>query len=389
MNTILRKIFYSGLIGISLFEILNVYFIMPFPGSQEIRSIDIAYFLYSSRWYFRILFALMISAGAVNAFKTDKKWLPSVFLIIAAGVIYLFNFRMVADSMFKQPKNPVFVQKGENRVNDSSLVLCVYQNGEAKGYPLAFMAYHHQVQDTVGGKPLIITYCNVCRTGRVYEPIVNGHHEVFRLVGMDHFNAMFEDATSKSWWRQSTGEAITGPLKGKQLPEVESMQLTIKKLFELYPTAYIMQSDKASAIRYDTLRKFERGKSISKLTRSDTLSWERKSWIVGIEIGSAGKAYDWITLKQQKIINDTIGIDPVLIAITSDGESFVTFRRPEKSINFTIKNDTLYSNGLIYDLTGRCLNDPTQKLTIVKAYQEFWHSWRTFHPNSVRYEKAN
>lgn len=389
MHTILRKIFYSGLIGISLFEILNVYFIMPFPGSQEMRSIDIAYFLYSSRWYFRILFALMISAGAINAFKTDKKWLPSVFMIIALGIIYLFNFKMVADSMFKQPKNLVFSQKSENRVNDSSLVVCVYQNGVAKGYPVQFIAYHHQIQDTVGGIPLIITYCNVCRTGRAYEPIVNGHHEVFRLVGMDHFNAMFEDATSKSWWRQSTGEAITGPLKGKQLPEVESMQLTIKKLFELYPTAYIMQSDKASAIRYDTLRKFERGKSISKLTRSDTLSWERKSWIVGIEIGSAGKAYDWITLKQQKIINDTIGIDPVLIAITSDGESFVAFRRPEKSINFTIKNDTLYSNGLIYDLTGRCLNDPTQKLTIVKAYQEFWHSWRTFHPNSVRYEKAN
>ena len=110
-------------------------------------------------------------------------------------------------------------------------------NGIVKAYPIRFMSYHHQVQDTVGGMPLIITYCNVCRTGRAFLPVVRGQHERFRLVGMDHYNAMFEDATTGSWWRQSTGEAVAGPLKGQVLPEAESMQLTVKKLFELYPDA--------------------------------------------------------------------------------------------------------------------------------------------------------
>ena len=44
MNHLYKKFFYSGIIGISLFEILNVFFIMPMPGSQEIKSINIAYF---------------------------------------------------------------------------------------------------------------------------------------------------------------------------------------------------------------------------------------------------------------------------------------------------------------------------------------------------------
>ena len=39
----------------------------------------------------------------------------------------------------------------------------------------------------------MVTYCTVCRTGRVFSPIVEGQPETFRLVGMDHFNAMFED----------------------------------------------------------------------------------------------------------------------------------------------------------------------------------------------------
>ena len=58
----MKKVFYLGLIGLFLFEIANVYFIMPMPGSQEVNSLDVAYFLYTWRWFFRVLFILMILA---------------------------------------------------------------------------------------------------------------------------------------------------------------------------------------------------------------------------------------------------------------------------------------------------------------------------------------
>ncbi len=111
------------------------------------------------------------------------------------GISYLFNFVMNAESMFAQPEVLTFKSKEENKLNDSTIVIGVEYNGEAKAYPMRFLTYHHQVQDVVGGKSLIVTYCSVCRTGRVFEPIVKGKHETFRLVGMDHFNAMFEDDT--------------------------------------------------------------------------------------------------------------------------------------------------------------------------------------------------
>ena len=38
-----RTIFYLGLIGLALFELAKVYFIMPMPGSQRIKSLDAAY----------------------------------------------------------------------------------------------------------------------------------------------------------------------------------------------------------------------------------------------------------------------------------------------------------------------------------------------------------
>jgi len=294
----MEKLFYIGLCGIILFEILNVYFIMPMPGSQRMDSLDIAYFLYSYRWFFRILFGVLIAAGSVNVIRTGHNWLPAASLVAAMVIIYFFNFIMTADQMFKQPQKINFKNRDENILNDSILVIGVEYNGEVKAYPIRFIAYHHQVQDMVGGKPVIVTYCNVCRTGRVFEPIVKGRYEKFRLVGMDHFNAMFEDATTKSWWRQATGEAVTGSLKGEVLPQVESIQLTLHKLFQLYPHTLVMQPDEASKTRYDSLGRFELGKSISSLTRTDSLSWKDKSWVIGISVGSESKAYDWNLLKK-------------------------------------------------------------------------------------------
>jgi hypothetical protein len=262
----------------------------------------------------------------------------------------------------------------------------VVNNGKTKGYPIQFLVYHHQVQDTVGGKPLLVTYCSVCRTGRVYEPQVKGHPEKFRLVGMDHFNAMFEDLTTRSWWRQVTGEAVTGPLKGESLPEVASEQLTIKKLFELHPDALIMQADAGSLTRYDSLRKFEQGLSEGSLTRTDSLSWKNKSWVIGVEIGSAEKAFDWNQLKNQHIINDKIGDKPFFLALSDDAKSFAAFERPMETENFTIKNDTLLSNGVAYDFSGHSIMANSQDLKPISAYQEFWHSWKTFHPGTERYQ---
>ena len=224
----MKKLFWLGLTGLLLFEMANVYFIMPMPGSQQMNSIDVAYFLYKWRWVFRGLFGLMIIIGLFRArWHRRWKWALIIPIGILLAVIYMANFNMAADAMFKQPKEFVLANAAENKVDSNRLVIGVVVNGEAKAYPIRFLGYHHHVQDIVGGKPILVTYCTVCRTGRVFEPIVNGKRETFRLVGMDHFNAMLEDATTKSWWQQATGEAIAGKLKGEQLPEVLSTQTSL------------------------------------------------------------------------------------------------------------------------------------------------------------------
>ncbi|MEX1241635.1 MAG: DUF3179 domain-containing (seleno)protein [Cyclobacteriaceae bacterium] len=378
----MKMLFYIGLPGLALFEILNVYFIMPMPGSQQFNSIDVAYFLYTYRWFFRIVFGLMILGGSVSAFSIKKKWIPIVALLPVLAIAYTFNFRMTADHMFLQPETIVFKSRAENTLTDGSLVVAVSHNMEAKAYPIRYIQYHHQVRDTIAGRHIMVTYCNVCRTGRVFEPVVDGKLESFRLVGMDHFNAMFEDETTKSWWRQATGEAVTGPLKGKALAEVESNQYTLNKFFSLHPFGKVMQAEAASQESYDTLGRFEKGKSEGKLTRTDSLSWKDKSWVLGIQIDGKSKAYDWIQLKELKVLNDRVGNTPIVIAIVSDEQSFAAFKR-DNDKHFILRNDSLIGSQKSYDLLGRSTDG--SNLQPIKIYQEFWHSWKQFHPDTEVY----
>jgi len=377
----MKKYFWLGLIALLLFEIANVYFIMPMPGSQQMNSIDLAYFLYKWRWIFRGLFAAMIFIGLFRS-QWKRKWLLFFPIAIVAIVIYMANFKMAADAMFKQPKQLLLVSAASNKVDSNRLVLGVSINGEAKAYPIRFLGYHHHIQDTVGGKPIMVTYCTVCRTGRVFEPVVNGKKEKFRLVGMDHFNAMLEDATTKSWWRQVTGEAITGKLKGQQLPEVYSTQTSLADWLQLNPTSLIMQADTSFIKSYDSSFKFESGASRSKLTGTDSLSWKDKSWVIGVKAGKERKAYDWNQLKKEKLIQDKIGSVPVLIVLSKNEKSFFAFERPSENATFSLNGDTLLFNNYKLRIDGKGI-DTAFSLKPLPASQEFWHSWRTFNPGTL------
>jgi len=261
-------------------------------------------------------------------------------------------------------------------------VVGVVRNGEARAYPVQFIGYHHQVQDTVGGEPVLITFCTVCRTGRAWSPVVDGNVERFRLVGMDHFNAMLEDRTTGSWWRQATGEAVTGTRKGRALTEIPSQQLSLATWLELYPMSRIMQPDPALQSKYNASVDYETGASKSALTGTDTSSWHDKSWVVGITVHGESRAYDWNRLKREHLVHDVLGGEPILVVLAADNVSYFAFTRPDFVTHFQLRRDSLIAGDIGYGLSGR---GAAGTLASVQASQEFWHSWLEFHPKTSRY----
>src|ERR1700722_5440838 len=143
---------------------------------------------------------------------------------------------------------------------------------------------------------------------------------------MDHFNAMFEDETTRSWWQQATGVAVAGPRKGERLGEIPSAQYTLEEWLHLHPGSKVMQPDPADSTHYANLAGYDEGTIKGSLEHRDSLSWKPKSWVVGVVAGNSAKAYDWTWLDTHRVVDDTIGKIPVLI-YRSDSVNFRAFNR--------------------------------------------------------------
>jgi hypothetical protein len=386
---------FFGLAFLIAFEILRVYLIMPLPGSQEMNSIDLAYFLGSNKLLIRTIGLALIAIPFYRAMRDGK--LFTRILLVIVGLLYIllfyvFTFKMEADKMFYQPTIIKLSTPDSSKIGRDKLVIGIELNGEARAYPIQLIGYHHQVVDTINSIPVMVTYCTVCRTGRVFNPVVNGKYEKFRLVGMDHFNAMFEDETTKSWWRQSTGECIAGPLKGTSLTEVQSEQVVLNAWLRRFPNSLILQGDEKFKSSFEQMDNYDKGNSKSNLTKRDTASWNPKSWVIGIEKDFIAKAYDWNQLVAVRIIQDSLPNLPLVILLENDSASFHTYSRKINNdlLNFSLRNDSIIdlNSQSIWDYDGNCIEGKLKGTSLekIKSYQEYVHSWEYFHPGSKRHK---
>jgi hypothetical protein len=198
---------------------------------------------------------------------------------------------------------------------------------------------------------------------------------------MDHFNAMFEDSRTKSWWRQVSGECIEGPLKGHHLEEVPSQQMTLEEFASLHPDGLVFQPDSNFTKQYAGLKGFDDGTIESSLEYRDTASWQPKSWVVGIEIGNAARAYDWNDLSALGSIEDTLDGKPIRLMREQDDAGF----RAGSVVTWVHTSQVDPSLLKVGGIDTLVFAQETSFFPI-PAYQEFWHSWRTFHPNTTRYQ---
>jgi hypothetical protein len=155
-----------------------------------------------------------------------------------------------------------------------------------------------------------------------------------------------------------------------------------------------MQADTLFQKDYDDLADFDKGTVKSHLEKRDSGSWKMKSWVVGLKFNKLEKAYDWNDLVKYFFIQDTIGTHPVLLLLENDTLSFHVFSRNlEGRTLFFIQDkvtDLLTDSNThsIWNETGHCISGSLKDLQLdtVAAYQEFWHSWKQFHPNTSQYK---
>ncbi|WP_158557049.1 DUF3179 domain-containing (seleno)protein [Mucilaginibacter conchicola] len=393
-KTAVRKtwLFWLAMCFLFLPGLVHAYLLMPFPGSQNLEAIKLCYYLEKIIWPLRIVgaVAIIVYAFYFGAEKRSKKIMLPVIFFAGAATFYVTDIQFKAEEMFKEPVAPAFANVFKNKVPQDYLVVGVVHNGVAKAYPIIYLGYHHKIQDEVGGLPVLVTYCTMCRTGRVFSPVVNGKRENFRLVGARHYNAVIEDGTTGSWWYQATGEAAAGSREGEKLAEVPYQQATLAAWLERYPSSLVLQPEEQFKPDYADLKKYDVTQPLdrdSNIVNKDTLV--RKSWILGINLNGQAKAYDWRQLVKAKVFNDVVGKTPLLVTIKKDKQTFQAWNTvvDGKQLHFktgTADQLTDVETNSLWDNNGLCVSgvNKGKQLTSIQSYQEYWHSWKNFHPKT-------
>lgn len=70
----------------------------------------------------------------------------------------------------------------DGRLGENWTVIGIERNGDARAYPVSVLWYHEVVNDEFGG-PVLITYCQICRSGLVARRRVDGSPTQFEVSG--------------------------------------------------------------------------------------------------------------------------------------------------------------------------------------------------------------
>ena len=114
-------------------------------------------------------------------------------------------------------------------------------DGDARAYPLSVLMWHEIVNDTVGKKPVTVTYCPLCNAALVFERTVNGQILDFGTTGkLRNSDLVMYDRQSETWWQQFTGEAIVGEMLGTELALVPSRLESFGEFKKRHPDGKVL-----------------------------------------------------------------------------------------------------------------------------------------------------
>jgi hypothetical protein len=303
----------------------------------------------------------------------------------------------IFEVMFHPYDMPAFGDIASAQLQANDKVLAVRIGTEAHAYPILAMGYHHIVNDTIDQVPIAVTYCTLCHTGLVWSRILDGRTLYFRLAGINNGNALMRDTETSSIWQQSTGQAIFGPLKGRQLGLIHSDELTFALWRKEQPTGIVLKPDAKYSARYED-RDWEK-----EVEKTHTVVDTRQSGIaphelmLGITSNGHSKAYPVKAILSAKLIQDQIAGDPILLVVGSDNASIRSFKGnlAGSPMTFFLLPDTVQVNGngamrdaetqsvwnfegcaISGTLSGKCL-------TPVDANKDYWFDWMNHHSSTA------
>lgn len=373
---------------------IPMFIIRPFRP-QGTRELEIALAVRHAAPWLAGACAVIVLLLVIQTWKTTQlgSRIALVGLLLMATLCAVFTHVNIFEKMFHPYGLPSFGSPANAAVDPDDKVLAVTLGQDARAYPIRTMGYHHIVNDIINGVPIAVTYCTLCHTGLVWNRMLDGRLLHFRLAGINNGNALLRDEETSSIWQQSTGEAIYGPLKGKQLELVRSNELSFGLWKQEQPHGQVLQPNSLYAAEYDPKdweKHVEKTRTVVNTTKSG-IGPHQLMW--GITTAGESKAYPVQAILATKLIQDHVGKVPILLLVGPDGTSIRTFETRFEAGNTDLTFATGPHDGTMTDtgtgstwnfqgcavegsLSGRCLKE-------INAHKDYWFDWMNHHPDST------
>ena len=136
-------------------------------------------------------------------------------------------------------------------LDPESPVISLEIGGRARAYPLAILIWHEIVNDTLGGTPVVVTFCPLCHTALAFSRELDGTVYDFGTTGNLRFSDLvMYDRQTESWWQQATGQAIIGRLTSKTLTFLPAQIVSLAEFEAAHPEADSLSRDTGASRDY-------------------------------------------------------------------------------------------------------------------------------------------
>ncbi|WP_447980699.1 DUF3179 domain-containing protein [Candidatus Nitrospira bockiana] len=250
--------------------------------------------------------------------------------------------------------NPLFVRAQDaGFLHAEDRVLGMSQGQEAKAYPIKILNWHEIVNDTIGGRPVLVTYCPLCGTGIGFDPVIGGRRYTFGVSGLLYqSDLLMYDHQTESLWSQISMDAVAGPMTGTKLGHIFLTHTTWGEWRQAHPSTLVLSTKTGYARDYDRdpyAGYAQRPDVMFETNRVDP-RYHPKEWVLGVEVDGRFKAYPFSELKKAKTpLIDTVNHKEIRI---------------------------------LYNSQAQTASVTTRDGTPIPSLLAFWFAWYAFHPET-------
>jgi hypothetical protein len=291
-------------------------------------------------------------------------------------------------------------------LSDSERVFGVSAGGAQRAYPLRILDWHEMLNDVVGGEPVTLSYCTLCGSGVLYSTRTPaGGAYTFGTSGLLYrSNKLMIDRQTQSLWNNLTGEPAVGRLAGGsvRLPVLPLTVTTWKEWRTRHPGTTVLALDREMERRWGfsyvpgAADRRRAGVSFPVWQRSGAL--DPKAEVYAVRLGDHAKAYPVARALEERVINDRLGGEPLVVVADAESGAVRAYRRgglafapgaqPGELVDGEGRRWTAGEDSLTPEAAGAGGEEKPeagQPLERLPGHQAFWFGWYSFFPHAELY----